>query len=157
MSDHYGHNVWEGLLDDRVGGVRRRVQRRKDGHKLGATVWELDPGSQGIGYHFHHGTEELLIVLRGSPTLRAIDGEFQLHEGEVVHFPPGVEGSHRVSNPTNEIVRYVVVAANVSPDIVEYPDEGTFIAVAKTNSQYGQPFRVDDKLDDPGYERGFAE
>jgi hypothetical protein len=54
-------------------------------------------------------------------------------------------------------VRYVVVAANASPDIAEYPDDGTFIAVAKTNSQHGQPFRVYAKLDDPGYERGLVE
>ena len=99
----------------------------------------------------------MLIVLRGSPMLRAIDGEFQLHEGEVAHFPPGVEGSHRVSNPTNEVVRYVMVAANASPDITEYPDEGTFVASARTNSQHGQPFRVHEKLEDPGYERGYVD
>ncbi len=62
-----------------------------------------------------------------------------------------------MSNPTNEVVRYVVVAANASPDIAEYPDDGTFIAVAKTNSQHGQPFRVHEKLADPGYERGLVE
>ena len=32
-------------------------------------------------YHFHHGGEELLIVLRGTPTLRSPDGERELKEG----------------------------------------------------------------------------
>jgi uncharacterized cupin superfamily protein len=105
-------------------------------------VWELAPGSDGVDYHFHHGTEELLIVLRGRPTLRTADGERQLEEGEVVHFPPGPQGAHTVVNRTDEDVRYVMVGAHASPDIIEYPDKGTFVAGAKTLSQRGEPFFV---------------
>ena len=42
---------------------------------------ELPPGSRGVDYHFHHGTEELLIVLRGMATLRTPEGERELPEG----------------------------------------------------------------------------
>ena len=55
---------------------------------LGASVYELPPDGYGV-YHFHHGSEELLIVLRGQPTLRTPDGERQLDEGEAVVFPRG--------------------------------------------------------------------
>jgi uncharacterized cupin superfamily protein len=144
----FGDNVWADL-DDMGDGVSGRRLRRGDGTRLAAAVWELAPQSDGVVYHFHHGTEELLIVLRGRPILRAADGERQLDEGEVVHFAPGPDGAHKLSNPTDEPVRYVMAAAHTSPDIVEYPDEGTFAAFAKTKSQHGEPFFVRDQLKRP--------
>ena len=73
-------------------------------------------------FHFHHGSEELLLVLRGRPTLRTLAGERQLDEGDVVHFPTGADGSHESRNDTDEPVRYVVAGTRVSPEVVEYPD-----------------------------------
>jgi len=137
----YGDNVWAELegIDEGIRGARLR---RTEGRPLAAAVWELAPGSDGVDYHFHHGTEELLIVLRGTPTLRSPDGERELVEGEVVHFPPGPDGAHTVMNRTDAPVRYVMVGAHASPDIIEYPDKGTFVAGAKTPSQRGEPFFV---------------
>jgi uncharacterized cupin superfamily protein len=45
-------------------------------------------------------------------------------------------------NRSHEPMRYVMVAAHTSPDIVEYPDKGEFAAVARSPSQRGQPFFV---------------
>ena len=137
----YGDNVWAELpeLGDGVRGARLV---RTDGRQLAGAVWELAPGCDAIPYHFHHGTEEYLVVLRGSATLRTPDGERELAEGAVVHFPPGPEGAHSVVNRGDEPVRYLFVAAHASPDVVEYPDEGTFAAFAKTASQRGEPFSV---------------
>ena len=73
-------------------------------------------------YHAHHGSDELLLVLRGRPTLRTPAGERQLEEGEVVAFPAGPEGAHGFRNDTDEPVRYVVAGTRVSPEVVEYPD-----------------------------------
>jgi uncharacterized cupin superfamily protein len=84
-------------------------------------VYELGPGNFMV-YHAHHGSEELLIVLRGRPTLRTPDGERVLVEGEAVHFPTGPEGAHGIRNDGEEPVRYVVAGIRVSPEIVEYPD-----------------------------------
>lgn len=39
------------------------------GSQIGAALYELDPGDYVV-YHAHHGSEQLLIVLRGRPTLR---------------------------------------------------------------------------------------
>jgi uncharacterized cupin superfamily protein len=133
--------IWEDL-DEIEEGIRGKRLPRTEGYPLAAAVWELAPGSEGVDYHFHHGTEELLIVLRGRPTLRTADGERQLEEGEVVHFPPGPQGAHTVVNRTDAGVRYVMVGAHASPDIIEYPDKGTFVAGAKTLSQRGEPFFV---------------
>ena len=88
---------------------------------LGATLYELGRGNFMV-YHAHHGSEELLLVLRGRPTLKTPDGERVLDEGEVVHFPTGPAGAHGLRNDTDEPVRYVVAGTRVSPEVVEYPD-----------------------------------
>jgi uncharacterized cupin superfamily protein len=113
--------AWGEQADDWSGGgglVKRLVER---GPLLGASLYELERGNFMI-YHAHHGAEELLIVLRGRPTLRTPDGERQLDEGDVVHFPTGPEGAHGIKNDTDEPVRYIVAGIRQSPEVVEYPD-----------------------------------
>lgn len=145
MSDEYGDNVFAELAEMGDGVSGKRLVREQ-GRPLAAAVWELEPGSHGVPYHFHHGTEEYLIVLRGTATLRTPDGERELPAGSVAHFSPGPDGAHTLMNRSDEPVRYVMVAAHTTPDIVEYLDDGTFAAMAKTPSQRGKPFLVRDKL-----------
>ena len=94
----FGDNVWDVDWDEpsayeaeaeRAGyrGVRGKRLRRQPGASLSAAVWELEPGATQAPYHFHHGGEELLIVLRGTPTLRSPEGERELREGDVVALP----------------------------------------------------------------------
>jgi len=42
-----------------------RSTRLPRGDRIGATLYEIAPGTTGGLYHFHHGAEELLVVLRG--------------------------------------------------------------------------------------------
>jgi uncharacterized cupin superfamily protein len=65
-----------------------------------------------------------------------------LPEGSVAHFSPSADGAHTVMNLSDLPMRYVMVAAHASPDIVEYPDKGEFAAVAKSLSQRGKRFVV---------------
>jgi uncharacterized cupin superfamily protein len=117
-------NVWSDDWDeaeDWSGGGAKSRRLVPGGPFLGASVYELDPEKWAI-YHAHHGSDELLVVLRGRPTLRTPAGERQLDEGEVVGVPPGPEGAHGLRNDTDEPVRYLVAGTRVSPEIVEYPD-----------------------------------
>ena len=116
-----------------------RATRLPRGEQLGATVAEIDPGRTSGLYHFHHGTEELLVVLRGRPTLRDPAGERELAEGDVLLFARGPEGAHQLLNRTDEPVRYVVVSTRPSPDAVEYPDSRQLSVMAFTESQDGRP------------------
>jgi uncharacterized cupin superfamily protein len=133
-------SIWTGEWDPGEdwsgGGARQRRQPRGEG--LGATVYELGPGNW-VPFHFHHGSEELLVVLRGRPTLRTAEGTRQLGEGAVVHFPVGPTGVHGVANETDEPVRYLVASTLVSPEVAEYPDLGQITAQARTGSQTGEP------------------
>jgi uncharacterized cupin superfamily protein len=153
----FGDNVWEPelpSLDDEDGaaagfsGVRGRRLKRQLGATLSAAVWELEPGGTQSPYHFHHGGEELLIVLRGTPTLRSPEGERELREGEVVHFPRGPEGAHQLRNRSAEPARYVIAAALPTPEIVEYPDSGKIASMARTETTAGGPLFTMNRLAD---------
>jgi uncharacterized cupin superfamily protein len=162
----FGDNIWEVDWDEPgdyeaeaeragFGGVRGKRLRRQLGAALSSAVWELEPGATQAPYHFHHGGEELLIVLRGTPTLRSSEGERELKEGEVVHFPRGPEGAHQVSNRSGEIVRYVIAASQGTPEIIEYPDSGKIAAMARTETSAGvPPFTVNRLADAVDYYEG---
>jgi uncharacterized cupin superfamily protein len=135
-------NVWDEVPD--WGGVgARRLDRRTT---LGASVWELQPGGENWN-HFHHASEELVIVLRGRPTLRTPEGERVLAEGDVVTFPTGPEGTKEIRNETDDIVRVVIVSTNVDPDVAEYPDTGK---VGIWLGEHGRFFRVEDAVEHAG-------
>jgi uncharacterized cupin superfamily protein len=96
------------------------VGRQAGARELGASVFELPPGASTFPLHAHYANEELLLVLAGRPTLRTIDGERDLDEGDVVSFPTGRDGAHRVDNRTDAAVRVLVVSTMVGPDVVEH-------------------------------------
>jgi uncharacterized cupin superfamily protein len=122
-----GMNIWDDEWgeqdDDWSGGGALAKPLSPSGwqHLLGATLYELDPGDFVV-YHAHHASEELLIVLRGRPTLRTPEGERLLDEGEAVFFTTGPAGAHSLRNDTDDAVRYVMAGVRISPEIVEYPD-----------------------------------
>ena len=61
-------------------------------------------------------------MLAGRPTLRTIAGERTLEEGEVVTFPAGRDGAHRIDNRTDLPARVLIVSTMVGPDVVEQID-----------------------------------
>ena len=139
------HNVWEDVPD--WGGVG--ALRLERAGTLGAAVWEFQPGRSQFVYHFHHGSEELLVVLRGAPTVRMHDGDHALREGDVVSFPRGPEGGHQIRNDGDEVARVLIVSTNASPDVAEYPETG------KVGINLGGEYRfhrTGDAVDDAGPE-----
>jgi uncharacterized cupin superfamily protein len=116
--------------------ARRLV--RTPGNSLTMSVYVLDPGERHLPYHFHHGAEELLLVLEGTPTLRTPAETRELRRGDVVHFPKGADGAHQLWNAGAEAARFVVAASNTTPEVVEYPDAKKIAAMAKTPSQAGE-------------------
>ena len=92
--------------------------------RLGASIYELPPGQATSPYHYHLANEELLIVLRGRPHLRAPAGWRELQEGEVVAFPVGERGAHQLLNRSDEPTRFLMVSEMRDPEVVLYPDSG---------------------------------
>ena len=68
------------------------------------------------------------MVLAGRPTLRTLEGERELAPGDVVAFPVGRRGAHRVDNRTDEPARVLLVSTMNRPEVAEYPDSGKVMA-----------------------------
>ncbi len=86
-------NVFSDDWQHELGGARgTQVGAVAGAREIGASVVELPPGGQVAPYHMHHGNEELLIVLSGTPELRTPQGTRKLAEGAVVAFVAGAEG-----------------------------------------------------------------
>lgn len=103
---------------------RARLGRQAASDRLGASLFELPPRCSSFPLHIHHANEELLVVVSGRPTLRTLDGERQLEEGELVAFPPGRTGAHRIDNRDEQPARVLIVSTMLAPEINEYPDSG---------------------------------
>jgi uncharacterized cupin superfamily protein len=119
--------------------------------RLGASIWEIAPLSTQLPYHFHHAQEELVLVLRGRAILRTPDGERELREGDVVHFPTGPPGAHALRNDTDEPVRVLWVSELATAEVAEYPDSGKVRVSTRADSQRGRrlatQFRLADELE----------
>jgi uncharacterized cupin superfamily protein len=107
-------------------GVTERL--RNVGHALatdllGATVFEVAPSYAGP-YHLHHGNEELLLVLDGTPTVRTEAGERELRRGDLAFFARGPDGLHAIENRSDATARFVLFSSKVHPDVTERPEEG---------------------------------
>src|SRR3979490_322001 len=94
--DNAPAGIWDDTWDSTGDPWTDRVHWRRmaRGHILGATLHELPPNSDGGPLHFHHGNEEMLIVLRGRPTLRTTAGERRLDAGGGGGFRGRPEGAH---------------------------------------------------------------
>jgi uncharacterized cupin superfamily protein len=66
--------------------------------KLGYRVARLPAGAAFCPYHWHAVEEEAFVVWEGTPTLRTPAGTFELRRGDVVAFPVGPLGAHRLHN-----------------------------------------------------------
>jgi uncharacterized cupin superfamily protein len=110
-------DAWE---DQRPGYARRgtRVGDTIGADLIGGSIYELAEGERICPYHYHHGVEEWLYVISGTPTLRTPEGEREVGPGEVVCFPVGPEGAHTVGGPG----RVLMLSANRWPSIAVYPD-----------------------------------
>jgi uncharacterized cupin superfamily protein len=121
-------NLYDGELDVASAepeGFRWRAA--KVGEKLGAallgaTLYELEPGERSFPYHYEWGCEEWLIVVTGTPTLRAPEGERELAPGDTVCFQEGPEGAHLVANRTDAVVRVLILSNKARPSVAVYPD-----------------------------------
>jgi uncharacterized cupin superfamily protein len=103
---------------------RSRVGRQAGAEDLGASLFEVPPGSSTFPLHVHHANEEMLIVLAGTPTLRTLEGDRELQPGELVAFPAGDRGGHRIDNRSDSPVRLLMVSTMNAPEVNTYPESG---------------------------------
>lgn len=115
-----------------VNALALREEPAKLGPLLGAdrldgTVVDLGPGEGSEPYHYVYGREEWLLVLAGRPTLRHLRGEDRLEAGDLVCFPEGPAGAHRLLNRGESVVRALFLSTTGLPANVCYPDTGHWL------------------------------
>jgi uncharacterized cupin superfamily protein len=130
---------------------RARLGRQAGARRLGASLYEIPPGQATFPYHAHTANEEMLIVIRGRPSLRAPEGWRELDEGDVVAFPVGEEGAHQVMNRTGEPARVLVISEMNAPEVSFYPDSDKILAGTRPPGGEGEglfdSFRLSDAVD----------
>jgi uncharacterized cupin superfamily protein len=88
---------------------------------MAGSVYEVPPGQANCPYHYE-SDEEWLLVLAGTLTVRHPDGEDELVAGDLVCFPRGPAGAHKLTNNGEEPVRMVIVSTRNMPQVAVYPD-----------------------------------
>ena len=111
---------------------------------LGLSVYELAHGQSVCPYHYEVGEEEWLLVLTGRPTLRDPDGEHELEPGDLVLFPDGEEGAHKVTNRGEGVARIAMLSTRSDLALAFYPDSGK-VGMFPTGSK--KLFRLTDEVD----------
>jgi len=82
----------------------------------------LNPGQYSFPYHFHRNSEELMMVISGTMTLRSPNGFEVVTKGDIVFIEMGETGAHQFFNHSNEPCTYLDIRTLIGIDIVEYPD-----------------------------------
>jgi uncharacterized cupin superfamily protein len=129
--------------------------------RLGASLYEIEPGASAFPRHYHCANEEAMYVLEGEGLLALGDGETKVRAGDFVALPRGLEYAHRLSNSSQQALRYLRFSTMIDPDIGVYPDsnkvgffEGSAPGGAKKKRRLTGIFRRDMEV---GYFDGEAD
>ena len=88
-------------------------------------VYDLAPGSSSSPYHYEYD-EEWLLVVDGTVVVRTPEGEHTLERGELVRFPSGPAGAHKVMNRSDAPARTLLFSRRGEGYAVSvYPDSDT--------------------------------
>lgn len=123
----------------------KRVVVPKEGTQLQVSFMEIPPGRSAYPYHWHAGATEAYVILSGTGRVRTPEEEFDIGPGEVVVFPPGPAGAHRMTATGSEPLRYVDIDSTADPDVIGYPDSGK--TMAYTTWRETTVFRDGDRVD----------
>jgi uncharacterized cupin superfamily protein len=98
--------------------------------KLGISIDTLAPGKRGCPYHAHYAQEEAFVVLAGAGHLRVSGEMLAIKAGDVIFIPPGPQYPHQIVNTSTAPLKYLSIGTRESPEVVEYPDSGKYLARA---------------------------
>ena len=84
-------------------------------------VYDLAPGQSSCPYHYEY-EEEWLLVVDGDVVVRTPDGERTVARGDIVCFPAGPGGAHKIMNRSESPARVMVFSSSRVPTVSVYPD-----------------------------------
>jgi uncharacterized cupin superfamily protein len=102
-------------------GGRLDVAAAMGSTEIAMYVYDVAPGRSSSPYHYEY-TEEWLLVVDGTVTVRTPDGERTLDRGDLVRFPAGPAGAHKIMNRSDAPARTLVFSSSREPAVSVYPD-----------------------------------
>lgn len=87
------------------------------------SVYEIPPGKSAYPYHYHYKNEETFYILSGKGILKTPEGEKTVSAGELLFFPIGPAGAHKLTNCSDtENLVYLDFDVVHDVDVAIYPD-----------------------------------
>ncbi|HEY2651330.1 MAG TPA: cupin domain-containing protein [Solirubrobacteraceae bacterium] len=122
------------------------IGKAAGGEELAVKLFEIPPGQSLCPYHYEY-VEEWLLVLDGDLVLRVPDGEEQVARGDVVSFPAGPEGAHKLTNRGEARARIVMFSSAREPAVAVYPDSDKILASTGNQADRVMLRRADGHVD----------
>jgi len=105
--------------------IRRDFVPRGYARSAQVSIYEVPPGKSAYPYHYHLQDEEVFFILSGVGLLRTPEGEREVKAGELLFFPAGSGGAHKLTNLSEtEVLRYIDFDVIHELDVAVYPDSG---------------------------------
>lgn len=105
--------------------TRRNFVPRGQAEGTLVTVYEVPPQKAAYPYHYHLTDEETYYILSGEGLLKTPEGERRVSAGELLFFPAGSEGAHKLTNTSlTEPLVYIDFDVTHDLDAAIYPDSG---------------------------------
>ncbi len=112
------------LEDFKLKSLAPRLSDLAKSKQLVFDIRQLDPGKYSFPYHYHRNSEELMMVISGTFTLRSKAGFKIIEKGEIVFCEMGESGLHQFYNHGDIPCIYLDIRTAIGLDVVEYPDSG---------------------------------
>lgn len=105
--------------------------------KLGMSFYKLEPGKRAFPFHRHFGNDEILLISKGTGTLRYGEETVPLGEGDYVYLSsePGI--AHQVINSGDAPLEYHCISTMLTPEVVMYPDSNKVATSYITSAENG--------------------
>jgi uncharacterized cupin superfamily protein len=124
-----------------------RVSPAIGARDLVGRMYELPAGESNCPYHYEYGCDEWLIVLSGRVRVRHPEGEEELDTGDVVCFPEGPEGAHRITGASEDPARVLMLSKDVQPAVSVYPDSDKIGVWTRDDADDAMLHRRDGRVD----------
>lgn len=125
--------------------IRRDFVPRGPAQSTQVSIYEVPPGKSAYPYHYHLKDEETFYILSGEGLLRTPEGERKVGAGELLFFPAGAAGAHKLTNTSEtETLTYIDFDVIHDLDVAVYPDSRKIGIWGKdTNRIYPMDANVD--------------
>ena len=101
---------------------RHKFIKGEEGFKSNIAFLRIPPNKAAFPLHYHEYSEETFYIISGMGRLLIKDGEREVKAGDIVFFPSGIEGTHKLINSSStEDLIYIDFDTYVPLDITYYP------------------------------------